>query len=31
MDYMLNVFSKKTGLDASKDKKATQKLRREVY
>jgi molecular chaperone DnaK (HSP70) len=30
MDYMLKVFSKKTGMDASKDKKATQKLRREV-
>jgi len=30
MDYMLKLFKKKAGKDASKDKKAIQKLRREV-
>jgi len=30
MDYMLKLFKKKTGKDASKDKKSVQKLRREV-
>eukprot|EP00960_Hanusia_phi_P049171 759407-Hanusia_phi.AAC.7 len=30
IDYILGVFKKKTGKDASKDKKAIQKLRREV-
>jgi len=30
MDYMLKLFKKKSGKDASKDKKAIQKLRREV-
>jgi len=30
MDYMLKLFKKKTGSDAAKDKKALQKLRREV-
>ena len=30
IDHMLAVFKKKTGVDASKDKKAIQKLRREV-
>jgi len=30
MDYMLKLFKKKAGKDASKDKKAVQKLRREV-
>jgi len=30
MDYMLKLFKKKSGKDASKDKKAVQKLRREV-
>eukprot|EP01120_Amphizonella_sp_Union-15-10_P016720 TRINITY_DN897_c0_g1_i1.p1 TRINITY_DN897_c0_g1~~TRINITY_DN897_c0_g1_i1.p1 ORF type:complete len:577 (-),score=143.62 TRINITY_DN897_c0_g1_i1:285-1841(-) len=30
MDYFLNQWKKKTGKDASKDKKAIQKLRREV-
>lgn len=30
MDYMLKMFKKKTNADASKDKKALQKLRREV-
>jgi len=30
LDYMLKEFKKKTGVDASKDKKALQKLRREV-
>jgi len=30
MDFMLQQFKKKTGKDASKDKKAVQKLRREV-
>jgi len=30
MDYVLKLFKKKSGKDASKDKKAVQKLRREV-
>jgi len=30
IDYMLKLFKKKSGKDASKDKKAVQKLRREV-
>jgi heat shock protein 5 len=30
MDYMLKLFKKKSGKDASKDKKSIQKLRREV-
>jgi len=30
MDYMLKLFKKKSGKDASKDKKSLQKLRREV-
>jgi len=30
MDHMVAVFKKKTGMDPSKDKKAVQKLRREV-
>merc|ERR1711985_88204 len=30
MEHFLRIFQKKTGLDASKDKKAIQKLKREV-